>query len=299
MDKVNLCDKRVLVTGGNGYLGKNLIQQLGLLEAKVFCLDIHDHYLTEGIEYVQIDLRNEEELKKFIDNIQPEIIYHLAASLDRTRDFETTNKIFDINVSGTINLLNALKDLDYENLIYTSTSEVYGGNQIAPPYKEDCNFVPASPYSLSKYMAEMAIRTFSELYDKNFVILRLFNFYGKDMPHKFFLPELIDKLKKDENFDMTAGEQKRDFIHISDVLNALVISSKQIAYKQVFNVCSGRGITIKDLAIELRELLKSKSKINFGALPYRNNEVWEMVGDNSKISAILNFKPNKILYKLI
>ncbi len=163
MDKVNLHNKRVLVTGGNGYLGRNLIRQLNKLEASVFCVDIHEQSVTKGTEYFCVDLRNIEELKKTIRSIQPQIIYHLAASLNRTRDFEITVDIFDINVNGTVNLLNALSGISYENLIFTSTSEVYGGSQIKPPFKEECDFVPASPYSLSKYNAEMVIRTYSEI----------------------------------------------------------------------------------------------------------------------------------------
>jgi nucleoside-diphosphate-sugar epimerase len=299
MDKVNLWNKRILVTGGNGFLGKQLIKQLIILKAKVFCLDIQNHCLTEGIEYAQIDLRNKRELNEFTDNIQPEIIYHLAASLDRTRDFEFTDEIFDTNAIGTINLLNALVDISFETLIYTSTSEVYGGNQITPPFKEDCDFVPASPYSLSKYAAEMAIRTYSELYNKNFSILRLFNFYGKEMPHNYFLPQLVERLYKNKDFDMTNGEQLRDYLNIDDVISTLLLASKSVAYKQVFNVCSGKAKTLKEIALGLKKMLNSESQINFGALPYRKNEVWEMVGDNAKMKELFDFNPQFELSNLL
>lgn len=297
MDQINLSRKKVLVTGGNGYLGRKLIDRSILEEAKVFSLDLHDTSLNEKVSYFKVDLRNKNKLIRIIQKIKPSIIYHLAASLDRTRDFTNTERIFEINLFGTINLLNALKEINYEKLIFTSTSEVYGGTKAKPPFKEEDNFVPASPYSLSKYYAEMAIRSFSELYHKKFIILRLFNFYGEGMSSQFFLPQLIEKLTNGENFNMTMGEQIRDFIHIDDVLRAMLLATDINVYNEVFNVCNGTGISIRDLALKIKEILKSNSQINFGAIPYRKNEVWDMIGDNSRILEKLGFKIEKDLFE--
>ncbi|MCK4663284.1 MAG: NAD-dependent epimerase/dehydratase family protein, partial [Bacteroidales bacterium] len=88
MDKINLCNKRILVTGGNGYLGRNLIKKLISKKTLVFSLDIQDNCLSENSEYFQVDINDKELLNKAINDIQPSIIYHLAASLNRTRDFE-------------------------------------------------------------------------------------------------------------------------------------------------------------------------------------------------------------------
>lgn len=292
MDKINLKGKRILVTGGNGYLGRNLIKKLLSQGALVSSLDIQKNSVNEGIVYYQVDIREEKALLKVISHINPQLIYHLAAIIDRVRDFSKVNAILEVNLKGTINILNSLKNINYENFIFTSTSEVYGGKKIKAPFKEADVFIPASPYSLSKYNAEMAIKTFSELYNKNYTILRLFNFYGEDMPKSFFLPQLIEKLKNDEDFDMTFGEQKRDFLHVTDILKAMILAIDIEAYNELFNVCSGNGKTIKEIALDLKQLLKSKSDINFGKLPYRNNEVWEMIGDCSKLKQRLNFSPS-------
>ncbi len=288
MDKINLSGKKILVTGGNGYLGEKLISRLLKEKAKVFSLDLQVESSNKDVEYYKADLRNKEKINNIIQEIEPSIIYHLAASLERTRDFSNVEDVFEINLFGTINLLNALKDINYEAFIFTSTSEVYGGNNTRPPFKENDDFVPASPYSLSKYSAEMAVRNFSELHHKKFIILRLFNFYGKDMSSNFFLPQLINKLKRGENFDMTKGEQIRDFIHIDDVLQALIQTSVEDTHNEVFNVCSGKGITLSELTVKLKKYFNSTSTINFGAIQYRDNEVWEMIGDNSKIKGKLN-----------
>ena len=291
MDNIKFKNKRVLITGGNGYLGGKLAKELLTKGALVISIDIQSNSLCKDVEYFKVDLTDFNQLNDVVHKVAPDLIYHLAATLDRTRDFVLTNKIFQVNVNGTINLLNALKNVNYERLIFTSTSEVYGGNKVNVPFSEDDNFVPASPYSLSKYCAEMSIRTFSEINKKNFIILRLFNFYGNDMSNSFFLPQLIEKLKRNIDFDMTLGEQKRDYLHINDIIETLLLSSKIETKNEIFNVCSGVGISLRELAIKLKSSLKSKSKINFGAIPYRENEVWEMIGNNEKISKI-GFKEN-------
>ena len=296
MDYVDLKGKKILVTGGNGYLGRNFINILVALNFEVYSFDIQINFSNPKAENHQIDLTNETLLKEKINAIKPDIIFHLAASLNRKRNFSEANNLFKTNLTSTINLLNALEDVLYENFIFVSTSEVYGGSLIQTPFKENDNFVPASPYSLSKYCAEMSVKTYSNIYKKNFTILRLFNFYGKNMPESFFLPQLVDKLEKNIDFDMTLGEQKRDFISVYDVYQAMLLACSKKAYQQTFNVCSGEGKSIKNLALEFKKLLKSDSKINFGAIPYRKNEVWDMTGDNSRIKDILGWTPKLTVF---
>ncbi len=199
--------------------------------------------------------------------------------------------MIETNLTGTINLLNALKLVPYESFILISTSEVYGGEIVKTPFREEDSFVPASPYSLSKYCAEVALKTYSEIYSKPFTILRLFNFFGKNMPKSFFIPQLLEKLLNNEDFDMTEGKQKRDFIYLNDVLEAMILANSPKAYNNVFNVCSGNGKSIKELALEIKGHFKSESNINFGAIPYRENEVWDMTGDCGKIKDRLGWQP--------
>lgn len=299
MDKIDASGKKVLVTGGNGYLGRKLIESLLAKKAVVYSFGLQEKSLIDGVSYCRLDLRDKEKLRKEVEKIQPEIIYHLAASLDRERSFENKEEVFEVNLNATINLLNAMKDIKYRKFIFTSTSEVYGGGKISPPYKEFSDFVPASPYSLSKYAAEMTIRSFSDSYQKSYVILRIFNFFGAGMPKGFFIPQLKDKLEKGEDFDMTKGEQIRDFVHIDDVVRALLLSSKESLGNDVLNVCTGTGRSIKDIALYLKENLQSTSNINFGALPYRENENWEMIGDNTKLRELLGFSPDFNLEDLL
>ena len=296
---INLKGARVLVTGGIGYLGENLINQL----IQYGCGEVHSIDLENSesknpkITYHQVNLLDSSYLSEIVKKINPTLVYHLAASLNRSRDFSIVKQLMDVNFTGTVNLLNALEEIPYENFIYTSTSEVYGGKSVNSPFKEIDDFTPASPYSMSKYCGEVALKTFSEIKKKKYTILRMFNFLGSNMPDNFFPSQLKAKLSHNEDFSMTLGEQYRDYLYLSDVIEALLLAGVAENANQVYNVCSGHGISIRELAEKAKIKMDSKSNIQFGAIPYRNNEVWNMVGDNSKIKNFLGWNPKESIWK--
>lgn len=285
MGNLDLKGKKILVTGGSGYLGSFLVEALINEQANVMVIDREESPIAKT--YL-IDITDADAVKKTVTKIKPEIIFHLAASLNRNRDFEMFKQVNEVNHIGTFNLLFALKDTPYENFIFTSTSEIYGENDA--PFREEQLPKPVSQYSLTKVYAENLIQTFSKNFNKNFTILRLFNFFGKNMPQNFFIPQMIDAIENETFFNMTKGEQKRDFLYVDDVIQALMSSAKiPQAKNEIFNVCSGTAATIKQLAEEVKNSTKSDCELRFGAIPYRENEIWNMVGDNTKIKRILNF----------
>ena len=289
---------RILVTGGSGYLGSNLISHL----IQNGCEEVHSLDLEPSsnagpkIAFHRANLLDSEAISDMVRSIRPTLVYHLAANLNRSRDFSNIQKLMDVNFTGTANLLNALKDIPYENFVYTSTSEVYGGNNITSPFKEEGDFTPASPYSLSKYCGEMALRTFSDIEGKKYIILRMFNFLGENLPIIFFPSQLKEKLLHNENFPMTMGEQVRDYLALSDVIQALLLAGKTEQVNKVYNVCSSKGISIREMAEKAKKVMKSSSSIEFGAIPYRNNEVWNMVGDNTKIKEALGWSQKESIW---
>jgi UDP-glucose 4-epimerase len=286
MGDINLNGLKVLVTGGSGYLGAQLVTALKKEGAEVFVVDKE---ATPSDHVYNLDITDRVAVEKTIREIQPEIIFHLAASLNRERNFDHFDRINQINHDGTLNLLLALKDIPYRNFIFTSTSEVYGSNPA--PFHEEQVPKPASPYSLTKLYAEVLISTFSNLYNKHFTVLRLFNFFGKNMPANFFIPQMIRAFQNEAVFEMTEGAQKRDFLYVEDVIQALLLSARsEKALNETFNVCSGRAVSLKQLATEIKRTMKSNCEIRFGALSYRENEVWNMVGNNTKIKKALGFK---------
>ncbi|MFY9241660.1 MAG: NAD-dependent epimerase/dehydratase family protein [Polaribacter sp.] len=279
-------NKKVLVVGGNGYLGSFLVKALKKIEASVFI--VSSNCKETDTEFI-VDITNFDETYKVIQKIKPDFVYHLAANISRDRDFSIYQKMSAVNVQGTLNVLKSLENID-AHFLFTSTSEVYGNN--TSPFHENQVPKPVSPYSLTKINAELLIQTYCNQYNKKFTNLRVFNFYGEHMPESFFIPQMILSLKKGEDFLMTKGEQVRDFLYVGDVVDALISVAKTTdSYGETMNICSGKGTKLSELATAVNSTMNTKAKILLGAIPYRNNEVWEMIGDNSKIKKITGFEP--------
>ncbi|MGK0325088.1 MAG: UDP-glucose 4-epimerase [Polaribacter sp.] len=286
MGIIDLKDKKILVVGGNGYLGKFLVKVLRENEADIFVISRN---CEQSNSQFTVDITNFDETYKVIQKIKPDIVYHLAANISRNRDFTIYEEMATVNVQGTLNILKSLEGID-AHFIFTSSSEIYGNN--ASPFHENQIPKPVSPYSLTKINAEMLVQTYSTNQSKKFTNLRVFNFYGENMPEGFFIPQMIQSLKKGEDFLMTKGEQVRDFLYVGDVVKALVLTAKNSnSYGETMNVCSGKGTKLSQLAAAVNTVMKTKAKIVLGAIPYRDNEVWEMIGDNSKIKKITDFEP--------
>ena len=131
--------------------------------------------------------------------------------------------------------------------VYDGIDEIYGNNE--SPFHENQIPKPVSPYSLTKINAEMLIQTYCTNHQKKFTNLRVFNFYGENMPEEFFIPQMINSLKSEKDFLMTKGEQVRDFLYVSDVVSALILSAQNTnAYGETMNVCSGKGTKLSTLA---------------------------------------------------
>lgn len=286
MGVIDLKGKKVIVTGGNGYLGTFLVKALKEHGAEIFI--ISNNCEQTASQFI-VDITNFDETYKIIQQIKPDIVYHLAASISRDRDFSIYEKMAAVNVQGTLNILRSLENID-AHFIFTSSSEIYGNNE--SPFHENQIPKPVSPYSLSKINAEMLVQTYCNNHNKKFTNLRVFNFYGENMPESFFIPQMIQSLKREEDFLMTKGEQVRDFLYVGDVVNAMILTAKNTnSYSETMNVCSGQGTKLSELASAVNKTMNTKAKIVLGAIPYRNNEVWEMIGNQSKINNITDFEP--------
>ncbi len=281
-----LRNNNILITGGGGYLGSKLAEKLVNYSSNIFLLDISFNNLSQQLECIydncklyECDITNYQHLLKICNEIKPHIIYHFAALLERSRDFTFYKSLYKVNVEGTFNLLEALSGIDYLKFMFSSSSEVYGtSNEV--PFSEDQIPYPASPYSLTKLMAEELIKTYSSIKKKPYTIMRLFNFYGEDMPENFFYSQLINALKNNKEFKMTGGEQIRDFLPIEKVIEYIIkLSETDKSNQIVINICSGIGLKLKDFAEEIAQKMKKEHLLKIGFLQYRENEVWDMVGD--------------------
>lgn len=291
MDEIKLKGKNILITGGGGYLGSKLLERLLNSDTKYYILDKSFNYLSSSLAQkhnniilCKADITDKVQVSEVCKQATPYYIFHFAALLDRSRDFSIYPQLYEVNVKGTLNLLEALLDIPYQGLYFSSTSEVYGTTNSVPFHEEQIP-APASPYSLTKLMAEQLIQTFSDIQHKPYTIMRIFNFYGPGLPDNTLIGQMMRAFRRQEVLKMTKGEQKRDFLYIEDLLDAIIlIAGSRKNLKSVFNICSGKDISIRNIVDEFLCISGKKPDIEFGALSYRRNEIWELWGTNQKIS---------------
>lgn len=286
----NLNGVRVLVTGGNGFIGSHLSKRLIEENADVFVIDkkkIKD--TSDKIRYYNADITKFEDIKKIVEKIQPEKIYHLAAYADVRRIPSLMDKMLQVNVLGTVNLLNAL-DGRYDCFINTGTSEEYGAGQA--PFKEDQIPMPVSPYSASKVATTMICQMYNRSLGHPTVTLRPFLIYGPNQSPTMLIPQVILSCLQKKPFKMTKGEQTRDFNYVDDVIDACIkASTTKRAIGEVINIGSGKEYKIIDVVKKIVKMMKNPIKVDVGAKPYRPGEVMHFYSSNIKAKEILGWHP--------
>lgn len=296
----SILKKKILITGGLGFLGVNLTEKLLGLGVKPFILDIHPESIFENnfyipfklpdINYFQLNLKDKEATSKIIEIIKPDVIVHAAALTNLNRDYKTAIDTIDINIKVTLNILESLKEHPSTKLIFISTSDLYG--EVEPPFREDQLCYPASPYSISKLTCENFCIMYSNINKFPLVILRIFNIFGKYQREGRLIPYIIKELLQNKPVKLTPGEQKREYNYIGNISDAIVnaIENSQIS-KEIINIGSGISVKIKDVALKIAMTLEKPELLEIGAIPYRKNEIWDMYCDNNRALTKLNWKP--------
>ena len=249
---------KCLVTGGSGFIGSHIVDCLVSKGQHVVVIDnesadCHDHfYHNDKAEYYKYDICNFDKIKNLFDGV--DFVYHCAAEARIQPSIENPFLTTNTNVNGTLSVLEASKRADVRRVIYSSTSSSYGHGHV-PNHEslpEDC----LTPYSVSKVTGEKLCRVYSDLYNLETVVLRYFNVYGDRSPLRGHYAPVIGKflMQKKNNMPLTIigdGSQTRDFTHISDVVDANILASVcvlPIAKQCVFNIGTGKSISIKELA---------------------------------------------------
>jgi UDP-glucose 4-epimerase len=283
-------NKRIAITGGSGFIGSRLAERLRGLDSEVHVIDLKppekpDRFFHRG------DLSNAQEIKRTIEKIEPDIVFHLAASLERKCDIASIKNSVDVNLGGMINLFSVLTELKtVPSLVVSGTAEEYGHNKT--PYSEEMKENPISAYSFSKVTASILCRMMHELYDYPVAVLRPTIAYGPGQRGNMFIPSLIGSLKNNKKFEMTKGEQSRDFLYVDDLIDAYIlcgVSGKMPG--QTYNIGSGKPYFIREIAEKVEEIMGKKGLIHFGGVEYRRSEIMSYYVDCSKARKELGWKP--------
>ena len=288
--------KKALVTGGAGFIGSHLAEQLVADGVEVTVLDDLSNGLLENlqalkgqIEFVQgsiVDLELVTRLEKGCDTV-----FHLAAVSNVVETVENPVKGHAVNATGTFNVFLAAREHG-ARVVYSSSAAVYGSNQNVPLLESEPT-LPLSPYGSQKLLGELYLSNFCDLYGMTGVALRYFNVFGPrqrpDSPYSGVISIFADRAAR--GLDITIhgdGGQTRDFVHVSDVVRANILAATgPLTGFTACNVCTGLPTTVKQLAELLIGLSSSQSRVAFG--PSRAGDIRMSLGDTKRAEATVGF----------
>lgn len=288
----------MLVTGGAGFIGSHLVERLIHDGAQVRVLDNFssgkasnlDH-LRREVEVIEGDLRDSDVTRRAMAGI--DVVFHLAAVPSVPRSIADPETAIDVNTRGTLGLLLAARDVGCRRVVFASSSSVYGDTPELPK-RETMTPNPLSPYAVSKLSAEQLCRVFTNVYGLETVALRYFNVFGprQDPTSQYsaVIPKFLAALKDGQTSIVFGdGEQSRDFTYVENVVHAnLCASAAEAAAGQVFNVASGRAVTVIQMLRMLAELLEVTPLVEYA--PQRPGEVRDSLADISAARNVLGYE---------
>lgn len=307
--KEKLSSKNILVTGGAGFIGSNLCEELLALGANVTCLDNFSTGFRENLEafrnhknfnLIEGDIRSLEDCQKACKN--QDFVLHEAAlgSVPRSINDPVTSN--DVNVGGFLNMLVAARECGVKRFIYAASSSTYGDSESLPKV-EDKIGKPLSPYAITKYVNELYADVFKRTYDFDTIGLRYFNVFGrKQNPNGAYaavIPKFVMQLMSHESPVINGGgEYSRDFTYIDNVIlmNLLALTSDNSeSLNQVYNTAFGERTTLNDLVKYLKLYLSdfdpkiAEVEVIYG--DYRKGDVPHSLASIDKAKKLLDYNP--------
>ena len=298
MDLASYRDMPVLVTGAGGFVGSRLCSRLLELGAEVTALlrPGGDYPRLEGVslQRCEADLADGEAVAEAMESARPRVVFHLAVCMDRGRGLKSLNRLLDNNIRGSLNVFRAAASVGCEMVVNAGSSEEYGQN--APPFKENREPDPLTPFAASKATATIWARALHRSLGLSCVTARLFLIYGPGQPEESFLAQLLSAYRQGSTLAMTAGEQTRDFTWLDDAVEALLhLGRRPELGGQIFNVCTGHETSLKEAVEVFSGLVSEPPQVDMGALPYRESELFRVWGSPYSLHGAVGFKPKTTL----
>ena len=281
---------KCLVTGGAGFIGSNLADELINQGHEVLIIDNlttgKKEYVNSKAEFHEADIRKLEQIKPLFRGI--DYVFHLAAFPRVQPSIEDPATANDINLNGTVNVLIAARDAKVKKVVYSASSSAYG-DQTKMPLTEDMPAHPLSPYGLQKYVGELYCRLFTEIYGLPTVSLRYFNAYGKrqtlEGAYCLVMGIFVSQRLNNEPMTITGdGNNRRDYTSVIDVVRANILAAKsdKVGHGEVINIGRGSNFSVNELAAMIGGPVKHiEPRI----------EPKETLADNSLAKKLLGWQP--------
>ena len=288
---------RALVTGGAGFIGSHIVEELLGNGVSVRVLDNFSsgkranlEAFKGDLEILEGDLRDAQAIKTATQDV--DLVFHLAAFVSVPQSMQDPEACFAINVAGTVTLLEAARQAEVKKVVISSSTAVYG-NPDEFPTNEDAPIRPLSPYALSKQVNELYARLYTQIFGLPVTALRYFNVYGPrqrpDSDYAAAISIFTRRLVNGEPITIYGdGKQSRDFIFVKDVVRANLLAAESDAAGEAFNICTGRETTLLDLIEELSEVSPNLPQVQFEAP--RPGDIYHSRGDPSRAAAVLGFR---------
>ncbi|MFX1355731.1 MAG: SDR family oxidoreductase [Promethearchaeota archaeon] len=297
---MSLKGRKVLVTGAAGFIGSNLTEALLHKGAIVVGIDnffngrienLEDALKKKNFNFYRGDIRDYNFILDVSKDI--EIVYHQAAFTSVPQSILMPESCNNVNVNGTLNILNAAIKNNIEKVIYASSSSVYGETPTLPK-KEDMKRIPISPYGVSKLACEGYMQVYYKIYGLQTMTLRYFNVYGprqKDSPYSGVIAIWLGHILRNEDLTIYGdGKNSRDFTYIKDVIQANLLASDYKCKGEIVNIGANNPITLTELA-NLMLKLTNKKDLKIKYTDPRPGDILYSYADISKAMDLLGFKP--------
>ena len=311
---------KVLVTGGAGYIGSHLVKLLLNKNYEVVIIDNlsrgHKEAIPEKVKFEQVDLLHYDNLLSAIRGHQVEAVIHFAAFAYVGESVENPGLYYLNNVTGSINLINALHKINVKKIVFSSTCSLYG-NPASIPISEDESLKPINPYAKTKYMIENVLSDFDTSFGLKFASLRYFNAAGADFsgqigeshdPEPHLIPIVLQTAlgKRDKvvingnDYATQDGTCIRDYIHVNDLADAHIKALEYLNNSEssvIVNLGTGNGYSVKEIIENAGEITGKKIKNVIG--PRRQGDPAVLIADNKKAKEILGWVPKYGLKEII
>ena len=292
----NLKNKEILVTGGCGFIGSEIVKQLSQIGASVTIIDNlssgKEKYIQglSNVKLITADLLDNDAVRSAVKD--KEYVISNAALPFIPDSYYLPKKFFDVNVNATISLaLAVIKEKKAKRFVHISSSEIYGTARYIP-MDESHHTTPQSTYAVSKLAGERVVFTMHKEHNLPAVIIRPFNSFGPNITQPYIIPEIIRQILKGDVVKLGNLNAKRDLTYVTDTARGIILSLvKEGIVGEVINIGSQRSYSIKELVSLISEIMRKEVTLEVDPLRFRPYDVDTLICDYERATKLLGWKP--------